>query len=632
MISETASAVADPIVDNAPKVLQATVDMGSKAITAVQAAAPKLQEAGEHAGHSYDDLVDALGFKTVMIILSLTLICIIFALCACCCRDAATATGGWPPKFKQRSSVSIEDIEGGGSRHGGGDERSTLLGGFMGRSDDTNETPRTPHGLNLGGGHLGLKGIQLPQLDLPPPGTYCATAATTNRSEPTARHGGPEPLQPRGTAVPRVQMPAPGELTDTLNAPPVPRGRHVAPLAIPSRGGDAVDNDGSLAPRGSGRGDLTYRSTTSGGMTSRTWGESQGELTARNMQQDADHLLSQLNEEDPYGYEEGEQLSGMYEDGGPLGANDTDDPTLMTVRCTIVKDGKFTSPMSTRHRPTRQKPLAEKSQQQMMAQQRQASPRSGINRDRVQQQQIESSEWKARQAEKALLEAQRSNQRAVRAASARQRLADAEAALAAQGWAPAQPRPSNRETTMRPSKGLPKGKQRPPPVEHPEELPEAKQTIAALRAAQRRLQKEIAGLSAGSGPKGDSLGKERFARTRLVTIRLVDERLAAEGRTPEHRDVIRLAGAAGLRSPECLVWPGGLRVVFAEESVATPAASSLAESGLSGDAAIAAAAEKSEQVERLSQQLAELHGQQMAFFLALLDAKLGFDTASSAPP
>ena len=29
-------------------------------------------------------------------------------------------------------------------------------------------------------------------------------------------------------------------------------------------------------------------------------------------------------------------------------------------------------------------------------------------------------------------------------------------------------------------------------------------------------------------------------------------------------------------------------------------------------------------------QLAELHGQQMAFFLALLDAKLGFDTASSA--
>ena len=46
------------------------------------------------------------------------------------------------------------------------------------------------------------------------------------------------------------------------------------------------------------------------------------------------------------------------------------------------------------------------------------------------------------------------------------------------------------------------------------------------------------------GPSNFSFGRHKHARTRLVTIRLVDERLAAEGRSPEHRDIVRLAAAA----------------------------------------------------------------------------------------
>ena len=112
-----------------------------------------------------------------------------------------------------------------------------------------------------------------------------------------------------------------------------------------------------------------------------------------------------------------------------------------------------------------------------------------------------------------------------------------------------------------------------PPVERPDELPEARETIAALKASRRRLAKEVQALDdlAGSGALSE-LGRTSFSKTRLVTVRLVDERLAAEGKTPDHRDVIRLASAAGLKHPEALVWPGGLRVVFSEESVLPPSA------------------------------------------------------------
>ena len=154
---------------------------------------------------------------------------------------------------------------------------------------------------------------------------------------------------------------------------------------------------------------------------------------------------------------------------------------------------------------------------------------------------------------------------------------------------------------------------RPQPVERPEELPEARETISALRASQRRLAKEIGALDIAPTA---GFGRERVARTRLVTIRLVDERLAAEGKTPEHRDVIRLAAVAGLKHAEALVWPGGLRVVFSEESIVVGGPARVTGGG--------------SEIARLAGQLSELHGQQMAFFLALLDARLGFDTAASA--
>ena len=134
-----------------------------------------------------------------------------------------------------------------------------------------------------------------------------------------------------------------------------------------------------------------------------------------------------------------------------------------------------------------------------------------------------------------------------------------------------------------------------------------------------------------------------------MTIRLVDERLSASGVTPEHRDVIRLARAAGLRHPEALVWPGGLRVVFSEESLSAAAGATAAEGGVAAADGSAggpsdapsgctcqrpppseAEVVRQAQVNKLSAQLSELHGQQMAFFLALLDARLGFDTAASA--
>jgi hypothetical protein len=120
-----------------------------------------------------------------------------------------------------------------------------------------------------------------------------------------------------------------------------------------------------------------------------------------------------------------------------------------------------------------------------------------------------------------------------------------------------------------------------------------------------------------------------------VTIRLVDERLAAEGRSFDHREVVRLAAAADLKHAEVLVWPGGLRVVFSEETVAIPpdAAASTATSAADGGddpSSASVVTSVAAAVSRLKTELSELHGQQMGFFLALLDARLGFDSATGA--
>ena len=215
--------------------------------------------------------------------------------------------------------------------------------------------------------------------------------------------------------------------------------------------------------------------------------------------------------------------------------------------------------------------------------------------------------------------------RVARAKQARRRLAEAEAALASNGWTPTGPRT---KSSLPPSaRSTDRAAPRPPPVERPDELPEARETIAALKASRRRLAKEVQALDdlAGSGALSE-LGRTSFSKTRLVTVRLVDERLAAEGKTPDHRDVIRLASAAGLKHPEALVWPGGLRVVFSEESVLPPSANPKQPQQPPG----MMAAERAGAIKHLADQLSELHGQQLAFFLAMLDAKLGFDTAASA--
>ena len=167
-------------------------------------------------------------------------------------------------------------------------------------------------------------------------------------------------------------------------------------------------------------------------------------------------------------------------------------------------------------------------------------------------------------------------------------------------------------------------------LELTEELEEARETMAALRAKRRRLTKELEALEAATGSVALTFGRQRHARTRLVTIRLVDERLAAEGRSFDHREVVRLAAAADLKHAEVLVWPGGLRVVFSEVTVAIPpdaAASSATSSADGGDDPSASVASA---VSRLKAELSELHGQQMGFFLALLDARLGFESATGA--
>lgn len=228
-----------------------------------------------------------------------------------------------------------------------------------------------------------------------------------------------------------------------------------------------------------------------------------------------------------------------------------------------------------------------------------------------------------RQQERQSRDTQLAERRTHRAMQARKRLAEAEAAAAQPGWSPKVPTPKA---------GVPRrsglggaAPARHPPVERPEELPEAKETTSALRARRRQLNKDIEALGDPSSA-GDTFGRQKHARTRLVTIRLVDERLAAEGQTPEHRDVMRLAAAADLRHAEVLTWPGGLRVVFSEEVPPKPTAAGPSGSGQRS----VRHREWVAKAERLQADIKELHGQQMGFFLALLDARLGFDTAAGA--
>ena len=458
---------------------------------------------------------------------------------------------------------------------------------------------------SAGGGHLGLQGIVLPSLNLPEPGRYSATAANTFR----------EPLQPRGGPVPHVRLPLPGELTDTLDAPPVPRGRIVEPLAIPPRiveGEDLHFSDGQLAPRCALRGDVTHRSNASNATASNA-----ADLTARGAFDDG---TDDAHDEEYEYNDDGEYVDGANGGGDGVGGNGGED--MLMVRCTIVRDGNFHDPIKARHRPTRRQPLRAGGVGAHCASS--ASSISSVHQSMARKkptEEVTGIDWKAKQAERYAIEAARRAESHTRAQHARKRLADAETALAHGGWAPMPPKPPRMQTIGQTRQTG--GSARPPPIERPEDLPDAKETMAALRAAQRRLAKEIGALSEPALGGG---GREKFAKTRLVTIRLVDERLAAEGRTPEHRDVIRLASAAGLRHPEALVWPGGMRVVFAEETlIVQPTPSSKAQSTPDGRASSRRAA-----IERLSTQLSELHGQQMAFFLALLDARLGFDTAASA--
>jgi hypothetical protein len=586
------------------------VDTLDSLAAALAPARAELAAAMRVARAQWSRLVDQVELTHALLIAALLSTCILFLLGACC--DRACINRRRLLKHASRSRLNLVDVEAGTSG-GGSEERSELLHGVVrsdvppsatdggvGRSSEcgccsgggnggggggrrTDEdmeavsdgahSQRSAASVaggycgprSAGGGHLGLKGIVLPQLELPPPGTYCATAETTFR-EPTFR----EPLQPRGTHVPRVQLPPPGSLTDTLEAPPVPRGELTCRTAT-SGGNTTARTHGNTTAR-STQGDLTARGSL-------------GDLTARSWRDEADPALEEEAYDDESVYE------AQTGDGEPV-----DDPDLLTLRCHIVKDGQFTAPLSSRLRPTRQRLAAPA-----------AAPACSLG--------VRQPEWKRRQTAREHAEDERAELRAVRANQARQRLAVAEERLAAQRCAAPAPPKGRTPKAAHASKAKPRAT----PVEFPEELPEAKQTMAALRASQRRIAHEAASLVGGDTSFG---GRDRFARTRLVTIRLVDERLAAEGRTPEHRDVMRLASAAGLRSAEALVWPGGVRLVFSEESLTVPPTVEIVPT--------AAESVRRAALETLAEQLAELHGQQMAFFLALLDARLGFDAALHA--
>ena len=540
-------------------------------------------------------------------------------------------------------------------------------------------------------------------LQLPPPGAYQDTSSSSR-----------PPLQPRGIP-PKLELPPPGAYLDTYNAPPVPRGRAVAPLPLAARGLGVLAEDAfaqpALAPRmpNSARsGCLTARdSSCSGFLTARDsareseraelsartpsgravpstpltraeWDEEDSDETgaehapdlrseARDLERDLERDLDLPEDASP------DLASGKAPGAAPAEPdllerdrlNDADDG-LLTVRCKIVKNGQFSAPLSARRRP---------GQSGAQGGARRAPPPRGpagssragagagaaaVPASRCSHQgtlscaglpilshphgapgsartstigSARASTTAARLREREEREAERAEMRALRAAQARRRLAEAEAALAVAGWAP---KPPTRAPPVprRASGAAPASFARRTPVERPEELEEARETMAALRAKRRRLTKELEALEAATGSVALTFGRQRHARTRLVTIRLVDERLAAEGRSFDHREVVRLAAAADLKHAEVLVWPGGLRVVFSEETVAIPpdAAASTATSAADGgdDPSASVVTSVAAAVSRLKAELSELHGQQMGFFLALLDARLGFDSATGA--
>ena len=88
-----------------------------------------------------------------------------------------------------------------------------------------------------------------------------------------------------------------------------------------------------------------------------------------------------------------------------------------------------------------------------------------------------------REQERAAFEKHRAALRAQRAAQARKRLAEAEAAVANSSWSP---KPPARPPSLPRRRVAHEGSGRRPAVDKPEELPEAKETIAALRAKRQR--------------------------------------------------------------------------------------------------------------------------------------------------
>ena len=535
--------------------------------------------------------------------------------------------------------------------------------------------------------------IKPPTLQLPTPGD--PDSARRHRYEPRV-------------IPPKLELPTPGRYQET-GAPPVPRGKAVAPLELPAQLEqlrEEDDENGTLAPRSHYRPPPSARGSSCGALTSRS---SCGGTTARG---GASTDMSEDEEESQQAAVAqvgAQRMHSVHQPQPPSpsqgrGVDDFDDDGLLLVRCKIVRDGQFNALPSARRRPGHVRPssaaAADGGRRPWEAAadvggargaaadgreygstaprcarvgtlssagiappsctpcRRSTGPPSGSTASRSTQRYTRAttgtpahtpadtpastrgagataadgalddplSAVARRQRERQSQECAVANRRTQRANDARRRLAEAEAASTAPRSTPRQQTPKAAATPKRTSIGS-RGRAadshaggssaRHPPVSRPEEIPEARETMAALRARRRQLAKEIEAL--GETGAGDTFGRQRYARTRLVTIRLVDERLAAEGQTPEHRDVVRLAAAADLRHAEVLTWPGGLRVVFSEELISIPAAS-----GAEADAQLAVAAS------RLQGELRELHGQQMGFFLALLDARLGFDTAGGA--
>lgn len=173
-------------------------------------------------------------------------------------RDAVRSGGavGGESESSRLLSGHINSSDGGGGGSGGGDGAGCGGGGggggrsggraASGSSHDADGRRRRPSSDRLPPPRLK---ITPPLLQLPPPGSYQDASSSAR-----------PPLQPRGIP-PKLELPPPGAFA--CNAPPVPRGKAVTPLALPLReagdggGGGGVlpgvpegyEDGGQLAPR-----------------------------------------------------------------------------------------------------------------------------------------------------------------------------------------------------------------------------------------------------------------------------------------------------------------------------------------------------------------------------------------------